>query len=231
MKDSWLDHFQINQKLSIAPQIYGFLHEAIVLLRFHPGQIIKEKDISERLGFSRTPVREAILRLEDEGLVEIFPQRGTYISKISIEAVYESQFIRETIESATVKNAIKYGTDDLFDEIKRINKEYRDSLRSDDYVKLYQIDEDFHRTIATFCHKKRLWRMINLAKTDMDRVRLLSLKVPQRPFQVIEEHEKIYDSIIKKDENSAEKALKVHLQYIFTEIDNVKKNYPDFITK
>ena len=73
--------------------------------------------------------------------------------------------------------------------------------------------------------------MINLAKTDMDRVRLLSLKVPQRPFQVIEEHEKIYDSIIRRDEISAEKALKLHLQYIFTEIDNVKKNHPDFVTK
>jgi DNA-binding GntR family transcriptional regulator len=226
-----LDNFQVNRKHLVTPQIYDLLREAIVLLRFLPGQQIKEKVIAKKLAVSRTPIREALLRLEEDGLVEIFPQKGTYISKISIEAVYESQFIRETIECATVKYVVNNGTDELFEKIYKINEEYRNSLKIKDQIIFFRLDENFHRTIANFCYKRRLWGVINFVKSDMDRVRLLSLKVPQRPFEVIKEHEKIYDYIINRDESGATKAIQYHLNYIFKEIENVQKNYPDFTTK
>jgi DNA-binding GntR family transcriptional regulator len=226
-----LDNFQVNRKHLVTPQIYDLLREAIVLLRFLPGQQIKEKVIAKKLAVSRTPIREALLRLEEDGLVEIFPQKGTYISKISIEAVYESQFIRETIECATVKYVVNNGTDELFEKIYKINEEYRNSLKIKDQILFFRLDENFHRTIANFCYKRRLWGVINFVKSDMDRVRLLSLKVPQRPFEVIKEHEKIYDYIINRDESGATKAIQYHLNYIFKEIENVQKNYPDFTTK
>ena len=225
------NNFKVNRKLLVTPQIYELLHEAIVLLRILPGQQIKEKDIAKQLEVSRTPIREALLRLEEDGLVEIFPQRGTYISKISVEAVYESQFIRETIECATVKYVVNNGTDELFEKIYKINEEYRNSLKFKDQIIFYKLDENFHRTIANFCYERRLWGVINFVKSDMDRVRLLSLKVPQRPFEVIQEHENIYDYIIKRDEFGAVKAIQNHLNYIFKEIVNVQKNYPDFTTK
>ncbi len=226
-----LDNFQVNRKHLVTPQIYDLLREAIVLLRFLPGQQINEKAIAKQLGVSRTPIREALLRLEEDGLVEIFPQKGTYISKISIEAVYESQFIRETIECATVKYVVNNGTDELFEKIYKINEEYRNSLKIKDQILFFRLDENFHRTIANFCYKRRLWGVINFVKSDMDRVRLLSLKVPQRPFEVIQEHEKIYDYIFNRDESGAVKAMQYHLNYIFKEIENVQKNYPDFTTK
>ena len=95
-------------KRTLSRKVFEYLYNDILFLKLKPGQLIKEKEISTKLDVSRTPIREALLKLEDEGLVEIYPQRGTYISKISIESVYESHFIRESIEIATVKNAIEY---------------------------------------------------------------------------------------------------------------------------
>ena len=92
---SVLDDFTLDREKLIGPQIYQFLLNAIVTVRLSPGIGLKEKEVIKRLGVSRTPIREALLRLEDEGLVQIFPQSGTYVSKIKIEAVLESQFIRE----------------------------------------------------------------------------------------------------------------------------------------
>ena len=91
---SVLDGFTLNREKLIGPQIYQFLLNAIVTVHLSPGIGLKEKEVIKRLGVSRTPIREALLRLEDEGLVQIFPQSGTYVSKIKIEAVLESKFIR-----------------------------------------------------------------------------------------------------------------------------------------
>ena len=104
-------------KRTLSRKVFEYLYNDILFLKLKPGQLIKEKEISTKLDVSRTPIREALLKLEDEGLVEIYPQRGTYISKISIESVYESHFIRESIEIANVKNAIEYGTVDFFKEL------------------------------------------------------------------------------------------------------------------
>ena len=94
---NWLNEFSLNRQKLITPQIYHFLQSAIVSVHLIPGAGLKEKEIIERLGVSRTPIREAMLRLEDEGLIEIYPQSGTYVSKIKIETVRESQFIREAM--------------------------------------------------------------------------------------------------------------------------------------
>ena len=91
---------RINRRLPIVPQVHTTLHHLIVHCVIPPGSPIREKDLSEQMEVSRTPIREALLQLEKEGLVEIYPQSGTRISKISMEEVRESHFIREAMESA-----------------------------------------------------------------------------------------------------------------------------------
>ena len=92
----------INRRLPIVPQVHSLLHHLIVHCVLPPGSPIREKDLSEQMEISRTPIREALLQLEKEGLVAIYPQSGTRISKISMEEVRESHFIREAMESATL---------------------------------------------------------------------------------------------------------------------------------
>ena len=228
---NWIKGFEINRKIPIGPQIYNLLREAIVSLKLIPGEPISEKIICEELGYSRTPIREAVIKLEDEGLIEVFPQKGTYISKISVEGVLESQFIRETMECAIINYVVNNGTVQLFDKISLILKKYNKALEKKDYNDLFILDEKFHRQLADFCYKKRLWKMINLVKPDMDRLRLMALKSPTRPFEVIKEHEHIFNAIVSKDEKKADEAIKYHLRYIFKEINETKKMNPEYFTK
>src|SRR3954468_21043604 len=91
---------------------YAALREAIVAMELPPGARLSENELAARLGVSRTPVREALIRLRDEQLVEIAPQRGTFVTPISVRGVLDAQFVREALECAAVRLAAEHATDD-----------------------------------------------------------------------------------------------------------------------
>ena len=133
----------INRRLPIVPQVHTTLHHLIVQCVLPPGTSIREKDLSEQIEVSRTPIREALLQLEKEGLVEIYPQSGTRISKISMEEVLESHFIREATESATVRFAAQQGDSKLHKQLKSILQQFKDSLDTAEKDLLFELDELF----------------------------------------------------------------------------------------
>jgi len=225
---SVLDGFTLNREKLIGPQIYQFLLNAIVTVRLFPGIGLKEKEITERLGVSRTPIREALLRLEDEGLVQIFPQSGTYVSKIKIEAVLESQFIREALECSVARYAARNRNDELLESLSRKLEDYETALNDDEMKLMYEKDEEFHRTLANFCFPTRLWKITNQAKLQMDRVRHLSLPIPERQINVLKEHRCIFQNIADGNETGAEKAMKEHLEYIHHDLKIVQRKHPDY---
>ena len=155
----------INRRLPIVPQVHSLLHHLIVHCVLPPGSPIREKDLSEQMEVSRTPIREALLQLEKEGLVEIYPQAGTRISKISMEEVHESHFIREAMESATVRFAAQQGDSELNKKLKSRLQQFKDSLETAEKDLLFELDELFHKTIAEFRFQNRLWKITNIAKS------------------------------------------------------------------
>lgn len=227
LEKSWLDELAIEKQLPVGPQIYRALRHAIVSLRLEPGVQLKEKLVAEKIGCSRTPVRESILKLEDEGLIEIYPQRGTYVSRISMESFYESQFIRENIEAATCRYAAINGDHDLFHELEHQMHVFKESQIKDDRNTLFDADEDFHSCIASFRYKNRLWKMIELVKMDLDRIRLVVYNT-DRMEAVYDEHKAVADAIISRDADAAEKAIRSHLRQIFNEVEGIKKERPEF---
>jgi GntR family transcriptional regulator, rspAB operon transcriptional repressor len=229
-KLTWLKGFSLNRQKIIMPQIYQFLQSAIVSVQLIPGEGLKEKDIIEYLGVSRTPIREAMLRLEDEGLIEIYPQSGTYVSKIKIESVKESQFIREAMECAVVRYAAKYKTDQLIKKLSKKLHGYEDAMDSGDQERMFLMDEEFHRTLADFCFQPRLWRITNLAKSHMDRVRHLSLTITERQPKVLEEHKTIFKNIIDSDQNQAEKSMREHLNYFIYDLERIQSQKPEYFS-
>ena len=225
---SVLDDFTLDREKLIGPQIYQFLLNAIVTVRLFPGISLKEKEITERLGVSRTPIREALLRLEDEGLVQIFPQSGTYVSKIKIQEVLESQLIREALECAVARHAAQKGKDDLYVNLSRKLEDYKVALKSGDLKRMYEKDEEFHRTLANFCFPTRLWKITNQAKLQMDRVRHLSLPIPERQINVLKEHRWIFQNIADGNEDRAENAMKKHLEYFHHDLKIVQHEHPEY---
>ena len=223
-----LDDFTLDREKLIGPQIYQFLLNAIVTVRLSPGIGLKEKEVIKRLGVSRTPIREALLRLEDEGLVQIFPQSGTYVSKIKIEAVLESQFIREALECSVARYAARNRNDELLDSLSRKLEDYETALNDDEVKLMYEKDEEFHRTLANFCFPNRLWKITNQAKMQMDRVRHLSLAVQERRINVLNEHRWIFQNIADGNEDRAENAMKKHLEYFHHDLKIVQDEHPDY---
>ena len=226
--DSLLGDFTIDRRKSMVDQTHTLLQNAIISSKLPPGQVLKERELCDILSISRTPIREALLRLQEDGLVEIFPQAGTYVSRISIEAVYESQFIRVALEMATVGYAARHGTPEWQTKTRRLVEKYKQALEWDDFDELFDFDEQFHRSIAEFRFRDRLWKMTNSAKAHMDRVRRLSLPYRDRRLAIAEEHTAVLDAIITREEAQAVEAMRRHLNTVFRDLERVRTEHGEY---
>ena len=226
--NSGTELIRIDRRLPIVPQVHSLLHHLIVHCVLPPGSPIREKDLSEQMEVSRTPIREALLQLEKEGLVEIYPQSGTRISKISMEEVRESHFIREAMESATVRFAAQQGDSELNKKLKSRLQRFKDSLDTAEKDLLFELDELFHKTIAEFRFQNRLWKITNIAKSHMDRVRHLTLPLPKRIYEIADEHQRVADFIIRHQPDEAVRAIQDHLSVIFSDIERIRAERSEY---
>ncbi|MCX5520476.1 GntR family transcriptional regulator [Kaistia defluvii] len=198
-----------------AEQIYGLLREAIVRLAMVPGAAISEKELCAQFGVSRTPVREALKRLVDEDLVDVFPHSGTYVSKISYEVAEEGFVIRRALEIESIRRATQFVSDPQIARLDALIAEMRDILRRgalNDYI---VVDDAFHSAIAEISRYPRMWKFINLVKAHLDRMRQLSAPVPGHLAEVTEQHAAIVRALERRNADQAELAMKIHLDASF----------------
>jgi DNA-binding GntR family transcriptional regulator len=176
-----------------------------------PGLSVSEQELAERLGVSRTPVREALIRLSEEGLVGIYPQTGTVVAPIRYPKVYQSLVIRSALECRSIRYAVKaVGPGD----IKRLRQIIADQkrnakLRNDNDFLL--ADDAFHRTMVEISGNLEVWKVIESTKAHHDRIRHLSTHLNLYNAQRIQEHETIIDALERGDARDAERLLELHL--------------------
>lgn len=220
--------FKHNLDLSsaISPQIYSHLRDAIIRNRFAPGDRISESEIARACNVSRQPVREAFIKLAGEGLLAILPQRGTIITKISYSAVLDARFLREAIEADIVR-ILAVNPDPS------VVRELRDQLQAQSAVvrtaplDFISLDERFHRTMADAAGKGGAWRLIEGLKSQMDRVRFLSLGAfPVR--KLVEQHSAVVDRIEIGDMDGANAAIRGHLHEVLSDLPQILEANPDF---
>ena len=199
-------------------QVYAILRRAITNLALEPGAVIQEKAICDRLGISRTPLREAILQLQAEDLVTVVPNSGTYVSRIDLQAVFDGQLIRDALEMKLVRIAAARVTPAFADRLRASLAEQTRAAESGDHDAFYALDEGFHAMIAEFAASERVWRIVNGAKAQLDRVRRLSIPVPRHHGIVLTEHSAIARAVADGDADAAAAAMKIHLDRVFTMI-------------
>jgi DNA-binding GntR family transcriptional regulator len=209
----------IDPHRSLSAQIYELAREAIVSLWLKPGQAISEKEIASQLGVSRTPVREALMRLSDEGLIEVFRQSGTFVSPIKLRDVYEGLLIREALEAAVVRQATRKFDRRFQSRFEALLARQRECAKRNDYDGFHALDEEFHRMISECSGTPRVWRLIISAKAQLDRVRRLGIRAPGQFQQILEQHESIVAGMKSGDEALAAAALQEHLDAVFTSIN------------
>jgi GntR family transcriptional regulator, rspAB operon transcriptional repressor len=208
----------IDPALPKTAQVYGIMRRAIVNLHLAPGSNVNEKLICDQLGISRTPLREAILQLQSENLVTVVPNSGTYVSRIDLQSVFDGQLIREALELKVVRLAATRMTPQ-FERALDFNMHQQRRLASDvDYDEFYLQDEAFHAMICAFGASPYIWKIINGAKAQLDRVRRMSYPLVSHLDVVLGEHMAVVDGLKQRDPEAAAAAMKVHVDRVFTMI-------------
>jgi DNA-binding GntR family transcriptional regulator len=211
-----------------AARIYADLRAELVTLSRQPGEAISEGEIALSYGVSRTPVREAILKLSDEGLVEIFPQSGINVSRIPIAALPEAIVIRRALEETTTRLTAEHATPSQILALRSIVERQREADTARDREAFHQADELFHATIADIATYPGIWKLILQVKVHVDRFRQLTLPQAGRMTTVIAEHERILSAIEAHDADGAAVAMTRHIERLLGDIAGIKDINPEF---
>ncbi|WP_246088779.1 GntR family transcriptional regulator [Phreatobacter stygius] len=215
------------KRTTTATAIYRDLHAAIVSMQLTPGTALNEKMLTERFGVSRTPVREALIRLVEDGLVDIFPQSGTFVARIPVGLIPEAVIIRQALEDATVSRAAASATpEDMarLDDILARQKFFSDRQ---DLNAFHEADEAFHETIAAISGHPGIWTYLKPAKVQIDRCRRLTLPALGRMEFVLSEHALIRDAIAAHDVTAARAAMHKHLSAVIPDTEKLRSTFPD----
>jgi len=215
-------------KSSTSKEIYHLLRKEIISWNLVPGLNISEKEISEKFNVSRTPVREAFVRLSNEGLLNIYPQKGTFVSLIDLSAIDEGRFMREHMERAVIKLACKSFCDEKIIQLEMSLKFQKMYNENHDYKNLFEEDDKFHTLIFEGCKKKRIFTSINEMNSDFQRVRELNLIDDLKWEDIYSQHVGILDAIKSRQPVLAEKIVKEHLGNFVLNKDELKCKYPGY---
>jgi DNA-binding GntR family transcriptional regulator len=215
----------VDRRRPIVPQIYEALRDAIVGVAVLPGQAISETEMATRFGVSRTPIREALIRLADEGLIDIYPQAGTFVSRIDLAAVREAQFVRQTLETAVAIEAASGGfAGSVFEPI--LERQER-AIRDGDFAEFFASDEALHRTVFEVAGHGATWRLVQAAKSHLDRVRQLDRPAEATLREMLGQHRAIATAIRSGDVPAVVEAVREHSTVILTLAPEVAARHPD----
>jgi len=212
---------------SLSTRVHLVLKDAILSLFYKPGEILRKTEICETLGVSRSPVTEAVAKLAAEGLVEVVPQAGTFVSRFSMDDIREGAFLREALEVA----AVEYVALNITDQQKvllRRNLRMQEALAEDGDVEGFlQMDADMHNLIMSFTGFKRLATLADTTWTQVSRARHLHMPTPGRMQTSVAEHAAIVAAIIDGDPETAKQAIRNHVRQLVKYIEPLETERPE----
>jgi DNA-binding GntR family transcriptional regulator len=194
-----------------AERVYAILRRRIRELALPPGAALRKEEIAAELGVSRAPVSEAIARLAEEGLAEIFPQHGSFVAPIRAEAVRESLFIRAALEIEAMRRLAPAADAGLIERLDDNLAGQAAALDEDDLARFHDLDEALHALLFAAAGTPRALRILDAARAPLDRVRRLALPEPGRPQATLAEHRRLVDAVKSGDAELAGAAMRVHL--------------------
>ena len=212
-------HDGVEVRANTSALIYQTLRGEIVSLQRRPGEPIVEKDISAQFGVSRTPVREAVLRLASERLIEIVPQFGTFVARIPLDALSEAIVIRKALEEVTVRRAAEHATRAQVAGLRANLDLQREVVAAGNFDAFRKADDALHAMFAEIAGFPGIWAVVQAQKIQVDRYCHLTLPKPGRMARLIREHTAICKAIREGDADRATKELHVHLDGILAGVD------------
>ncbi|MGM9471455.1 GntR family transcriptional regulator [Pseudarthrobacter sp. YS3] len=215
-------------RLSVRDQTLETLRRRIISLQLPPGEPLSENELAQELGVSRTPVRESLILLREEGLVQVFPQIGSFVSLVDLARVSEAQFVREAIECASMRD-LSVDSEGIAG-LRRILQSQTDADAGGDIEEFFRLDEDFHRELLRLAGHESAWAAVNSAKAHLDRARRLSL-LDTRPIStLIEQHTAVVDALEANRPEDADSSLRLHLRGVFDDVKRIQAATPELFS-
>lgn len=198
-----------DEKLS--SRAYELLKKKIIRCELKPGQRLVERDLVDDLGISRTPIREALTKLEREGLINTIPRRGCYVREFSLEEMDELYEVRLALEALAVRLAAKNATSSEITRISRLWKNVPKEMAPGDIDLVLAADEQFHEMLAEASHNQTLLHFLRSLNDKIRMIRRVDFSRPKRLLFTHDEHMAILKGIMKRDPDEAEQKIKAHI--------------------
>lgn len=215
-----------------APQVFDALRALIIALELPPGTVLPRAELADHFGLSQTPIRDALMRLAEDGLVDIYPQHATVVSRIDIAGALEVHFLRRSIE-LEILHALCEAPDDLLiplvDKLRNHLRQQKACLQPLDYAALAEADQAFHRDMYTAAGVDNLWTLVCQQSGQIDRLRRLNLPAVGKAQAIVSDHERILDALAARNQTAAQSALREHLSGTLSFVKEIRKLHPDWI--
>ena len=224
---------RLDRSRHAAPQIFEALRELIISIELPPGAVLPRAEVAERYGVSQTPVRDALMKLGEEGLVEIFPQHTTIVSRIDIAAATQAHFLRRSLELEIVRHVAGLPADQLNPLVRRLRDHIARqmlALEPHAYAEFTAADRAFHRELYVAAGVSELWALVRQRSGHNDRLRRLHLPAPGKAEAVVRDHSAIVAAIELRQPDAAAAALRAHLAGTLGFVAEIRAQFPDYLT-
>ncbi len=216
-----------------APQVFEQLRARIVSMELAPGRVLVRSELAEAFGVSQTPIRDALIKLGEEGLVQIFAQHATVVSRIDLAAATQAHLLRQALELEIVERLAAGEADAalearLTDALAR--QEATGLLTDADCVEFIEADQAFHQAMYIALGLEALWTLVRRQSGHIDRLRRLHLPEAGKAASVLRQHEAVAAAIARRDPAAARAALREHLSGTLGRIDEIRRLYPESVT-
>jgi len=211
-----------------AQRAYQLIRQRILDLTLEPGQRISEHDLAAEMGLSRTPVHQAVQRLADEGLIEIFQRVGTFVARIPINGLEEAMLVRTALEVAVIERVADRVTPEVMTHLRTILEKQQKCVVQMDYQGFHQADEEFHSALADIAGFPGIWATIQQAKIQIDRFRHLTLPLAGRMEGVVHEHTEVVNALASGKGALVASAMRAHLGHVLPVVEVTRAFRPEF---
>jgi DNA-binding GntR family transcriptional regulator len=222
---------RLDRSRHAAPQVFEHLREMIISMTLTPGTVLSRTDLVNQFGVSLTPIRDALLRLGEEGLVDIFPQHATVVRPVDVGLARQAHFLRRSIELEIVHTLAQKPDPELVSALRASLAKQQALADIEDFKEFAAADQGFHRLMYEAAQVPDLWLLVRRHSGHLDRLRRLHLPIPGKARAILQDHGFIVQAIANGDPAAAQAHLRQHLSGTLSNVDEIRMRFPTYLTE
>jgi DNA-binding GntR family transcriptional regulator len=221
---------RLDRDRQAAPQVFERLRGMIISLALPPGSALSRAELAAQFGVSSTPIRDALMRLEEEGLVDVFPQYATVVSRVDVRLAQQAHFLRQAVELEIVRGLAISHHEAFVTELNAAIARQQQFAKAGEFEKFMAADNEFHAQLYATADKQDIWTLVKSRSGHIDRLRRLHLPSPGKAQDIVRHHKLIVRAIDAGDPDEAQKHLRTHLSGTLSELVRIRARYPEYLS-